>query len=139
LGLLDQAKRQAHAPVVPAAQSLGCIAIAWWRRCLRGFAPAPQQPLPFRSIVVAFSGERCIVADRACSLAASWGSHFVDAGAAGHLNAASGLGHWPEGQDLLDRVAATLDNGGGHSRPPGGTGAVLAASVPIRKAQPHYR
>jgi len=151
---LDQSIRQAQAPVVLAAHSLGCIAVAWWAALspqpygwpvagallvapadvdradapseLRGFAPAPHQPLPFPSIVVG-SG----------ALAASWGSHFVDAGSAGHLNAASRLGHWPEGQELLDRLIAALDNGRGHSRPPADVRATLAATLPAREPRPH--
>jgi len=30
-----------------------------------------------------------------------WGSRFVEVGKAGHINAASRLGHWDEGKRLL--------------------------------------
>jgi hypothetical protein len=33
-----------------------------------------------------------------------WGSRFVDAGTLGHINAESGLGEWPQGQSLLERL-----------------------------------
>jgi predicted alpha/beta hydrolase family esterase len=129
---IDQAIRGAKAPIVLAAHSLGCIAVAWWAELsgqpwgwpvagallvapadlgarplhseLTDFAPTPTKALPFPSILVASEDDPWIGADRARSLAASWGSHFVDAGPAGHLNAASGLGWWDEGQQLLDRV-----------------------------------
>ena len=41
---------------------------------------------------------------RAQSFAAAWGSTLVDAGAAGHINADSGLGDWPQGQALLNKL-----------------------------------
>ena len=34
-------------------------------------------------------------------LAQRWGSRLVDLGHAGHVNAESGLGAWPEGLELL--------------------------------------
>lgn len=129
---IDQAIRQAKPPVVLAAHSLGCIAVAWWAELsgqpwawpvagallvapadlsarplhaeLADFAPVPTRSLPFPSILVASEDDPWIAPGRAQSLAASWGSHFVSAGSAGHLNAASGLGWWAEGQELLDRV-----------------------------------
>ena len=46
-------------------------------------------------------------------LAAAWGSEIVSLGAAGHVNADSGLGDWPEGIALLQALATrgglTLD------------------------------
>ncbi len=40
--------------------------------------------------------------ERASMMAAAWGSRFVDCGRAGHINASSGLGDWPEGRALLN-------------------------------------
>ena len=31
-------------------------------------------------------------------------SEFIDIGEAGHIDSASGLGMWPEGQQLLERL-----------------------------------
>ena len=45
--------------------------------------------------------------ERAHSIGKYWGSEFVDAGHAGHINAASGLGDWRFGQGLLERL---IDN-----------------------------
>jgi uncharacterized protein len=132
---IDQAVRTAQAPIVLAAHSLGCIAVAWWaalsgqpwglpvagallvapadlsRRPLTAeladFAPTPLRPLPFPSILVASDDDPWIAPDAARSLATAWGSHFVGAGPVGHINAASGLGWWKEGHELLDRVLGT--------------------------------
>ena len=134
---LDQAINAAQAPVVLVGHSLGCLAIAWWATLspqpygwpvagallvapadvdrhdgppeLAGFAPAPATPLPFPSIVVASRDDPWIRFERAQALASAWGSHLVDAGSAGHLNAASGVGDWAEGQALL---AELIDDAG---------------------------
>lgn len=150
---LDQAISQAQAPVILVGHSLGCLAIAWWASLspqpygwpvagallvapadvdredtlpeLATFAPAPKIPLPFPSIVVASTDDPWIDIDRAHSLAVDWGSHFVDAGAQGHLNAASGLGWWPEGQALLDRVIEAAGGPHGEVRAPSDARAIL--------------
>lgn len=151
---LDQAIRTVRAPVILVAHSLGCLAVAWWAELsgqphgwpvagallvappdvdrdgacaeVKGFAPTPRRPLPFPSIVVASTDDPWIDADRAHSLAVDWGSHFVDAGAVGHLNAVSGLGEWREGQDLLDRVLVASGDRFGHVRAIGDARAILA-------------
>ncbi len=69
-----------------------------------GFAPVPLAPLPFPSIVVASRDDAYVSLEKARSYADAWGSTFVDVGAAGHINAASGLGAWPEGYALLERL-----------------------------------
>lgn len=162
---LDQAIRAAQAPVILAAHSLGCLAVAWWAElspqpygwpvagallvapadvdrpdapeALKGFAPSPRTPLPFPSILVASRDDPWITIDRAHSLAADWGSHFVDAGAQGHLNAASGIGWWHEGQDMLNRVIAASSDARGHARTPGDARAILAVNA-TDAAQAHY-
>ncbi|ODU21872.1 MAG: esterase [Sphingomonas sp. SCN 67-18] len=129
---IDQAIRGLDRPVILVAHSLGCLAVAWWaelsgqpygwpvagallvapadvdradaRDELKRFGPSPTTPLPFPSIVVASDDDPWISPDRARSLAASWGSHFESAGPIGHINAASGIGWWQEGQQLLERV-----------------------------------
>jgi predicted alpha/beta hydrolase family esterase len=118
---LNLAIRQyADRPVILVAHSLGCLAVAWWAQyerpaygtpvagallvappevdhaplaqALVPFAPAPNILLPFPSIVVASRDDPYMKFERARRLATFWGSGFIDAGAAGHINADSSLG-----------------------------------------------
>jgi prephenate dehydrogenase len=120
--------KQAPAPIVFAAHSLGCVAVAHWCHAapelagkikgamlvapadvdrkdspvqIKDFHPVPKKLLPFPSIVVASNNDPFLTIDRAREIARSWGSRFVDIGAAGHVNGDSGLGDWPEGKRLL--------------------------------------
>ncbi|NJR80750.1 RBBP9/YdeN family alpha/beta hydrolase [Sphingomonas corticis] len=163
---LDQAVASARAPVVLVAHSLGCIAVAWWASLspqpygwpvagallvapadvdrpnvaseLAPFGPAPRTPLPFPSIVVASSDDPWIDSDRAHSLAVDWGSHFVDLGPHGHINAASGLGLWTEGLELLDRVVDAAGGPHGEARSPGDARAILAMPRRAPDARARY-
>ena len=63
----------------------------------RSFAPIPQDPLPFPSLLVASRSDPYCSYARAEDFAFAWGSAFLDAGDAGHINTASGYGPWPEG------------------------------------------
>lgn len=62
-----------------------------------GFAPLPTAPLPFPALVIASSDDPYCALDRARDLSGQWGATFVDAGALGHINTASGHGPWPDG------------------------------------------
>ncbi len=162
---LDQAIRTARAPVILAAHSLGCLAVAWWAELtrqsygwpvagallvapadvdrsgapddLKAFRPTPLTALPFPSIVVASRDDPWIAIDRAHSLAASWGSHFIDAGEQGHLNAASGIGWWQEGQELLERVIHAAGDRQGRPRAQSEARSILAINA-TDAAQAHY-
>lgn len=129
---LDAALAMTDGPVVLVAHSLGCLTVAWWaigaaherlarirgallvappdvdaadaHPFVRRFAPAPHAPLPFPSMLVASRNDRYAAFDRLEALARSWGSRFVDAGHAGHINALSGLGDWPDGEVLLEEL-----------------------------------
>jgi hypothetical protein len=68
------------------------------------FAPTPEVPLPFPSILVASRNDRYMGFRSARRLAKAWGSWFADAGNAGHINADSGIGDWPFGKFLLGRL-----------------------------------
>ena len=163
---LDGAVAQARAPVILVAHSLGCMAVAWWAQWspqpygwpvagallvapadvdrpdapdeLRNFAPAPKHLLPFPSIMVASSDDPWIDVRRAHSLAADWGSHFVEIGPLGHINAASGIGHWPEGLELLERVFHAASDRHGRARTPGDA-RLLLAGTGARAAGEHVR
>lgn len=160
---IDQAVAAARAPVILVGHSLGCIAIAWWASLspqpygwpvagallvapadvdrteapseIAGFAPAPRTLLPFPSIVAASTDDPWVAIERAHSLAAEWGSHFVNLGAHGHVNAASGLGWWPEGQELLERVMDASGGPHGEARSPGDARAILSREVTINAQQ----
>ena len=69
-----------------------------------GFAPCPLTRLPFPSIVVASTNDPFATLDRAKTFATAWGSQLVLLESAGHINAASGHGPWPEGARLLERL-----------------------------------
>lgn len=110
------------------AHSLGCLLVAHWAAQHHepiggallvapadpesiyfppdadGFAPVPLKRLPFSSILVSSNddpfaepgfGQRC---------AEAWGSRLANPGAAGHINAESGVGDWPFGRALLDEL-----------------------------------
>lgn len=129
---LDDAIAQSAEPVVLVAHSSSCALVAHWARDAssenlervrgallvapsdpegpnypegpRGFAPMPLVRLPFPSIVVASRDDVYVTMDRAREYAAAWGSELVDLGDAGHVNASSGLGSWPMGYGLLQRL-----------------------------------
>ena len=122
-------------PLVLAAHSLGCILAAWWAahsphahkvrgallvapgdveqpgvaELIPGWTPIVRQRLPFAATVVYSSDDPYCTPERARELAHAWGAACVDAGAHGHLNAASGLGLWPEGHALLQSLMARAD------------------------------
>lgn len=125
-------ERQTPAGAVIVAHSLGCLALAHWAASFTpaaplplraallvappdphgaafpaqasGFAPLPLRRLPFPSIVAASSDDPYASLDHARACAQAWGSELAELGAHGHLNAASGLGDWPQGQKLLQRL-----------------------------------
>lgn len=61
------------------------------------FSPLPRDPLPFPALLVASRNDPYCEYDRAEDFSYSWGAALVDAGEAGHINAESGFGPWPEG------------------------------------------
>jgi predicted alpha/beta hydrolase family esterase len=69
-----------------------------------GFAPVPLQRFAFASVVVASSDDPYGSLEYVKRCASAWGSRLVSIGAAGHINAASGLGEWREGYELLDAL-----------------------------------
>lgn len=117
------AARQASRPVVFIAHSLGTLAVAHAAAELRdanvagaflvappaarvlltleevdrAFAQVPRAPLPFPTVVVASRNDDFAHFHETAELAQAWGAALADAGEAGHVNAASGHGPWPEG------------------------------------------
>jgi predicted alpha/beta hydrolase family esterase len=129
LPALDHAIAGCERPPILVGHSLGCMLVAHWARSARrpvaaallvapvdvevvvliddnvaSFTPVPLAPLPFRSVVVASTDDPYVSPERAEAFARAWGSRFVSIGAAGHINADSGYGEWPEGRRLLDEL-----------------------------------
>lgn len=71
-------------------------------------SPMPLDPLPFPSILVASRTDPYCTFGRAESFASGWRSLLIDAGEAGHLDAESGRGPWPEGLLLLSRLLRNI-------------------------------
>jgi predicted alpha/beta hydrolase family esterase len=141
---LDRAIGAVDGPVLLAAHSLGCHAVAWWAELacggwnekivgallvappeveeiaidkrLHGFAPMPRKRLPFPSILAASHNDPYMALDRSRALARTWGSQFADAGDAGHINADSHLGDWSFGQFLLSRLLQGISSGAAEGR-----------------------
>lgn len=129
---LDRAIRDASDDVVLVGHSSSCALVAHWAASAEsqqlarvrgallvapsdpegpnypagptGFAPVPLLRLRFRSIVVASTNDMYVDIERATAYANAWGSEFVDIGAAGHVNGASGLGAWPAGYSILSSL-----------------------------------
>jgi len=128
---LNAAISAANQPVVLVAHSMGCIAVIHWavttgkeNQCVAaallvsppdveaetipvgptGFAPCPLIRLPFKSIVVASTDDPFATLEREKAFATAWGSELVILESAGHINATSGHGPWPEGKRLLDKL-----------------------------------
>lgn len=135
---LDQEIRIAVAPVLIAAHSLGSVTVAWWAKerwslgnqqriigallvappdveradapeRIGSFSPLPREPLPFPSLLVASRNDPYMSFETSSRIAAMWGSSLIDAGAIGHINAASGIGEWIDGVRLLASLVPDQD------------------------------
>ena len=69
-----------------------------------GWLPVPRQTLPFRSTVAASTNDPLATFDRVRQMAHEWGSEFVNVGAVGHINPASGFGAWPLAEALIQSL-----------------------------------
>lgn len=133
---LNAAIAAARGPVVLVAHSLGCHAVAWWNALeqpepggkvvgallvappevegsdiderLQPFSPVVRRRLPFTSILAASRNDPYVCFGHARRLARIWGSRLVDVGYLGHINADSGIGDWPYGSYLLERLTAAV-------------------------------
>lgn len=73
-----------------------------------GFLPLPRARLEFPSVLVGSSNDPYAEASFARRLAEDIGARFIDAGPAGHINAESGHGPWPEGSLAFAHFIAGL-------------------------------
>ena len=135
IAALEAAVVAAPEPPVLVAHSLACLLVPIWAaessspvagamlvapvdpaspafpEAAAGFREVPREPLPFPSLVVGSLDDPYADVAFAQDLAADLGAEFVVAGALGHINADSGLGDWPQGQELLAGFVAGLGGG----------------------------
>jgi predicted alpha/beta hydrolase family esterase len=130
---LDAAIAACEGRPILVAHSLGCVLVAQWARAgsplkiagaflvapsdveapsypvpVNGFAPIPMDRLPFPSVVVASTNDEFASVERSRAFAQAWGSKLVEIGDAGHINADTGFGPWPEGERMLEEFCSTL-------------------------------
>lgn len=126
---VDALDRAAAPGCVLVAHSIGCLTSATWLArggaataallvappdpdaagfpaAAHGFAATTLVALPVPTTVVASTDDPYDPDRYAERAAAAWGSTYVEVGAAGHLNADSGLGDWPQGFALLEALLA---------------------------------
>ena len=70
----------------------------------------PDAYLPCPATLISSSNDPWMPAPLAARFALRWGTGLVEAGALGHINAGSGLGDWPAGQDHLHQLAKQAQN-----------------------------
>ncbi len=130
LSRLDEVVGDSPEPVVLVAHSLGCIQVAAWASLsrhvskvrgallvapgdveqsdlplvLHSWTPIVRQRLPFAAVLVGSENDPYCSLERAQAMAQDWGARWVNLGACGHINAESGLGDWPEGHALLQKL-----------------------------------
>lgn len=127
---LEEVLLESERPALLAAHSLGCQLVAAWaahsrhtdrvRAALLVAPPDVERPdmpppvarwrpivrarLPFPAQVLYSEDDPFCGAERARAMADDWGAAAASLGAAGHFNAESGLGDWPEGLAWLRSV-----------------------------------
>lgn len=129
INIVDQATLQYNlSTVILVCHSLACCTTGYWSKKFKrrikgallvapsdteadtyppgttGFKPMPMERLPFPSITVMSTNDQYVTVERAATFAKAWGSELVNIGDTGHINAASGLGEWTFGLELLKRL-----------------------------------
>jgi predicted alpha/beta hydrolase family esterase len=130
---LDAAIAACEGRPILVAHSLGCMLVAQWAQAgshlnvagaflvapsdvdapsypidAGGFTPVPMAKLPFPSVVVASTDDPYAEIGRSRAFAQAWGSKLIEIGDAGHINADTGYGPWPEGERMLEAFCSTL-------------------------------
>jgi len=129
---LEDVLLESEEPALLVAHSLGCQLVAAWAAHSRHTArvtgallvappdierddmppnlvpwrPIVRERLPFAAIVATSSDDPYGASERSAQMAHDWGAGLVGIGARGHINGDSGLGDWPEGRELIDRLRA---------------------------------
>jgi uncharacterized protein len=78
-------------------------------RTTQSFVPIPRSMLPFHAAVIASTNDPYMSRARAFEFAQAWKAHFIDAGAKGHINVASGFGRWHAVEDMVRSLAIETD------------------------------
>jgi len=128
---LDEVMQADERPALLAAHSLGCHLVAAWAAHsrhtarvkgallvappdterdgtppqLHNWRPVVRARLPFPATVIFSDDDPYGDPKRTRALARDWGATMQSIGAAGHINAESGLGNWPEGLGRLHALA----------------------------------
>jgi len=121
---IEQAWQQ-RGPAIVVAHSLGCLAVVHWmarhRRAVpglllvavpdpagpafpplaTGFEVLPPELLGTPPVLVSSADDPYASPAFTARCVAAWGAQHVALGAAGHINASSGLGPWPAGWALV--------------------------------------
>ena len=129
---LERAVARCARPPVLVAHSLACLLVAHWAArfpsAIAGallvavpdpdgdhfpaeaiaFKPVPDHALRFASLIIASTNDPYGTLDVTQRRARDWQSGLIVAGELGHINAASGLGDWPQGRALLDAFRTGL-------------------------------
>jgi len=132
LAALRKSVTASPGPVVLVAHSLACLLAVHAARKLRSriagaflvavpdpdgvafppeaasFRDVPERELPFPALIVSSTDDPFGTTAHARRRAEQWGASLVIAGPLGHINAASGLAHWPAGRALLDAFCGLL-------------------------------
>ncbi len=129
---LDEVLQQDERPALLVAHSLGCQLVASWAAHsqhtarvrgallvappdteredtppqLHNWRPIRRPRLPFPALAVVSRDDPFCAPERGAQMAADWGAELLMLGDCGHINSASGLGDWPEGRALLQRLQA---------------------------------
>lgn len=126
---LEEAVAEAGEDVILVAHSLACLVVAHWDAqkmhssikgallvappdstssvfptAAEGFEKTPMGLLDFPSIIIASTNDPYASIDYAKSLAKAWGSALVNVGDKGHINSASDIGTWEEGNAYLGQL-----------------------------------
>ena len=152
-GCVAHAVDAATSPVLLVAHSLGCLSVAALpvalharvagallvapadverpgaNADLKAFAPVALHPLAFQTVVVASDNDPYCTLTRADQFAQAWGSRLIVVPGAGHINADSGYGKWPQGLKLL---TALRRRAAWRIQPPSPKVAPLSAHLPSR-------
>jgi predicted alpha/beta hydrolase family esterase len=76
-----------------------------------GWSPMPGSALPFPAQVVASRTDPFDRLLRTKMHAETWGAEYLDAGELGHINLASGQGHWDQGWGWFEEFLGRITRG----------------------------